>query len=159
MVQFCMSQSLYKWKHFAWILTCLALCQVKLYNVIFTHVNICRAFPVTQLVKNPPAIHLGSIPGLGRSPGEGKGYSLQYSGLKNSMDYGVQWGLKESDTTEQLSLSLSFHDNMHRYNLFIFIHYTHTSNFKRNSFNDSNVKYKVHYRTVFWTLWERERVG
>ena len=29
---------------------------------------------------------LGSIPGLGRSPGEGNGYSLQYSGLKNSMD-------------------------------------------------------------------------
>ena len=29
---------------------------------------------------------LGSIPGLGRSPGEGKGYPLQYSGLKNSMD-------------------------------------------------------------------------
>ena len=30
---------------------------------------------------------LGSIPGLGRSPGEGKGYLLQYSGLENSMDY------------------------------------------------------------------------
>ena len=29
---------------------------------------------------------LGSIPGLGRSPVEGKGYSLQYSGLENSMD-------------------------------------------------------------------------
>ena len=29
---------------------------------------------------------LGSIPGLGRSPGEGKGYSFQYSGLENSMD-------------------------------------------------------------------------
>ena len=29
---------------------------------------------------------LGSIPGLGRSPGEGKGYSLQYSGLENHMD-------------------------------------------------------------------------
>ena len=29
---------------------------------------------------------LGSIPGLGRSPGEGKGYPLQYSGLQNSMD-------------------------------------------------------------------------
>ena len=28
---------------------------------------------------------LGSIPGLGRSPGEGKGYPLQYSGLENSM--------------------------------------------------------------------------
>ena len=29
---------------------------------------------------------LGSIPGLRRSPGEGKGYPLQYSGLENSMD-------------------------------------------------------------------------
>ena len=29
---------------------------------------------------------LGSIPGLGRSPGEWKGYPLQYSGLENSMD-------------------------------------------------------------------------
>ena len=29
---------------------------------------------------------LGLIPGLGRSLGEGKGYPLQYSGLKNSMD-------------------------------------------------------------------------
>ena len=29
---------------------------------------------------------LGSIPGLGRSPGEGKGYPLQYSVPENSMD-------------------------------------------------------------------------
>ena len=29
---------------------------------------------------------LGSIPGLGRSPGEGKSYPLQYSGLENSMN-------------------------------------------------------------------------
>ena len=29
---------------------------------------------------------MGLIPGLGRSPGEGKGYPLQYSGLENSMD-------------------------------------------------------------------------
>ena len=29
---------------------------------------------------------LGSIPGLGRSPGEGKGYPLHYCGLENSMD-------------------------------------------------------------------------
>ena len=40
---------------------------------------------------------LGSIPGLGRSPGEEKGYPLQYSGLENSMDM---------DRTEQLSLSM-----------------------------------------------------
>ena len=32
---------------------------------------------------------LGSAPGLGRSPEEGKGYPLQYSGLENSMDYTV----------------------------------------------------------------------
>ena len=32
---------------------------------------------------------LGLIPGLGRYPGEGKGYPLQYSGLENSMDYVV----------------------------------------------------------------------
>ena len=29
---------------------------------------------------------LGSIPGSGRSPGEGKGYPLHYSGLENAMD-------------------------------------------------------------------------
>ena len=49
---------------------------------------------------------LGSIPGLGRSPGEGKGYLLQYSRLQNSMDYMYSpWGHEESDMTEQLSLS------------------------------------------------------
>ena len=34
---------------------------------------------------------LGLIPGSGRSPGEGKGYPLQYSCLENSMDRGVWW--------------------------------------------------------------------
>ena len=40
---------------------------------------------------------LGSIPGLGRSPGEEKGYPLQYSGLENSMDYIVP-GVAKSRT-------------------------------------------------------------
>ena len=40
---------------------------------------------------------LGSIPGLGRSPEEGKGYPLQYSGLQNSMDYIVH-GVAKSRT-------------------------------------------------------------
>ena len=40
---------------------------------------------------------LGSIPGLGRSPGEGKGYPLQYSGLENSLDYTVH-GITKSQT-------------------------------------------------------------
>ena len=47
---------------------------------------------------------LGLIPGLGRSPAEGKGYPLQYSGLENSMDRGA-WqatvhGVTELDMTE-----------------------------------------------------------
>ena len=49
---------------------------------------------------------LGWIPGSGRSPGEGKGYPLQYSGLENSMDSQSPRGRKESHTTERLSLSL-----------------------------------------------------
>ena len=42
---------------------------------------------------------LGLIPGLERSPGEGKGYPLQCSGLENSVDYIVH-GVTGSDTTE-----------------------------------------------------------
>ena len=40
---------------------------------------------------------LDLIPGLGRSPGEGKGYLLQYSGLENSMDCIVN-GVTKSQT-------------------------------------------------------------
>ena len=39
----------------------------------------------------------GLIPGLGRSPGEGKGYPLQYSGLENSVDFIVH-GIAKSRT-------------------------------------------------------------
>ena len=44
----------------------------------------------------------GSIPGQGRSTGEGKGYPFQYSGLENSVDCIVHWVAKESDMTERL---------------------------------------------------------
>ena len=58
------------------------------------------------MVKNRPAStgDVDSIPGLGRSPGEGNGNPLQYCGLENSMG---PWGRKESDTTELLSLSFT----------------------------------------------------
>ena len=45
----------------------------------------------------------GSIPGLGKSPGEGNGNPLQYSCLENPVDRGAwwaPWGRTESDTTE-----------------------------------------------------------
>ena len=52
---------------------------------------------------------LGSILGSGRSPGEGNSYPFQYSCLESPMDRGAWWaivhgGLKESDTTEWLTL-------------------------------------------------------
>ena len=52
----------------------------------------------------------GSIPGSGRSLGEGNGNLLQYSYLENSTDREVWWAkvhgvAKESDTTEQLTES------------------------------------------------------
>ena len=47
----------------------------------------------------------GSIPGSGRSPGEGNSYLLQCPGLENSMDCIVHGVTKESDTTERLSIN------------------------------------------------------
>ena len=60
-------------------------------------------------VKNPPANagdirDVGSIPGLGRSPGEGHGNTPQYSCLENPMDRGAWWAavhrVTQLDTTE-----------------------------------------------------------
>ena len=48
---------------------------------------------------------LGLIPGLGRSPGEENGYSLQYSGLKNSMDRGAWWATVHGVAKSQTQLS------------------------------------------------------
>ena len=65
---------------------------------------------MAQTVKNQPANagNLGSIPGSGRSLGEGNGNPLQYSCLENSVDRGawrsiVHYVTKESDTTEQIT--------------------------------------------------------
>ena len=65
-----------------------------------------KSFPGGSAGKEPTCSVevLGSIPGLGRSPGEGKGYPLQYSGLENCMDYIVH-GVTKSQT--QLSDSLT----------------------------------------------------
>ena len=52
---------------------------------------------MAQLVKNLKCGRPGLIPGLGRSPGEGKGYPLQYSGLEDSMD-SIVHGVTKSRT-------------------------------------------------------------
>ena len=63
-------------------------------------------FPGGSVIKNLPtkAGDAGSIPGSGRSPGEGNGNPLQYSCLENPMDKGPWWAAvhevaKESGTT------------------------------------------------------------
>ena len=53
---------------------------------------------------------LGSIPGLGRSPGEMKGYPLQYSGLENSMDCIVHGHVKSQTWLSNFHVTWSMHN-------------------------------------------------
>ena len=68
-----------------------------------------KGFSGGSVVKNPPANagDMGSIPGLGQSPGEGNGNQRHCSYLKNSMDRVawqaiVHWVTNQSDTTEHV---------------------------------------------------------
>ena len=84
---------------------------MKMYSWDLFH-ELALGFPGGSVVKNPPANSgdPGSIPQLGRSPGEGNGYPLQYSYLENSKDKGawkaIVHGVAELDMTEGLTLSL-----------------------------------------------------
>ena len=64
-------------------------------------------FPSGSVVKNPPANagDLSSIPGYGRSPGEGKGNPLQYSCLGNPMDRRAWQAAVHRITKSQIPLS------------------------------------------------------
>ena len=57
------------------------------------NVILFTGFSDGTVVKNLPAMQETWvwIPGLGRSPGEGNGYPLQYSCLENSMDREIWW--------------------------------------------------------------------
>ena len=73
-------------------------------------IGLNQSFPGGSVVKNLPANaeDSGSIPGLGRSLGEGNGNLLQYYCLGNPMDRGAWWSsvhgvTQESDTTWRLN--------------------------------------------------------
>ena len=59
----------------------------------------------------------GSIPGMGRSPGEGNGNPLQYSCLENLMDRGSWWatvyGVAKSQLSDFTSLHIQFYIHMY----------------------------------------------
>ena len=79
--------------------------------MLFEH--ICeewQGFPGGAVVKNPPAKAgdakgLGSIPGLGRSPGGRNGNLLQYSCLENPMDSEAWWATVHGVAKSQTQLS------------------------------------------------------
>ena len=72
---------------------------------------IFKASLVAELIKNLPAVQVsGSVPGLGRSPGEGNGNPLQYpwpgkSHGQHSLVGCSLWGRKDSGMTERLTLA------------------------------------------------------
>ena len=59
---------------------------------------------------------LSSISGSGRSPGEGNGYSLQYSCLENSMDRGAWWATVHGSKRlrhDKVRNTFTFHFHLH----------------------------------------------
>ena len=72
-----------------------------------SNLEICKGFPCGSAGKESAcnAGDLCLIPGLGKSPGEGNGYPLHYSGLENSMNCIVH-GVAKSQT---LLSSFHFH--------------------------------------------------
>ena len=76
-------------------------------SVLYVYILFFMGFPGGSAVKNPPANagDLGSVPGLGRFPGEGNDNQLQYSCLENPMDRGTWWARVHGATKELDTLS------------------------------------------------------
>ena len=53
--------------------------------------------------------NVGSVPGSGRSPGEGNGNPLQYSCMENPMDRGAWWAIIQRVEKSQTRLSVQMH--------------------------------------------------
>ena len=99
-----------------WILTFSLLLFEKIHFLCFYQHSLwfSRGFPGGSDGKESScnAGDLGSIPGSGRSPGEGNGYPLQYSCLENSMYMGAQWAIVHGVAKSQTQLS-NWHFHFH----------------------------------------------
>ena len=79
-------------------------------DIFWGSTDFLGASQVALVVKNPPANAAGvrevsSIPGSGRTPGEGNGNTLQYSCLENPMDRGIWWAIVDRVAKSQTWLS------------------------------------------------------
>ena len=86
-----------------------------IYNISSWDSNLYKgtiwASPVAQMVKSLSCNtgDLGTIPGLGRSPGEGNGNPLQYSCLENPMDRGAWWAAVHGAAHDWVANTFTFH--------------------------------------------------
>ena len=77
------------------------------YKVEYTPSISLRASLVAHMVKNPHTMQENQVLSLGQEdfPGEGNGYSLQYSCIENSMDSGAWWATVHWVTKSQTRLT------------------------------------------------------
>ena len=104
------------------VCVCVCVC-VCVYTYIHTYIHIDMGFPGGSDGKESTCNvgDLGSIAGLGRSPREGYGYPLQYSGLENSMDRepgGLQ-SMGWQSWTRPSDFHTHTHTHTHRYDIYI----------------------------------------
>ena len=108
-------------KNYSWPLnsTSLNYASLLIHRFFFhKYYSTIRAFQVALVLKNLSASardtrDTGSIPGLGRSPGEGNGNALQYSCLENSIDRGAWWAAVHRATEGWTWLSHWKHTHTH----------------------------------------------
>ena len=96
---------------------------------------------------------LGSIPGLGRSPGEGKGYPLQYPGLENCMDCIVHGVAKSRTQLRDFPFHFSLSPEYFSSNYFFDFFFTFIfSVFSFQNFQYSNIGLPLPFYTMLYKI-------